>query len=194
MLKKILAVASTVVLFATGAQAVTFSLYNGADLNGVGSKTAGFDKGGVSGSVTADSTFLHGALARVSATPYGIGVKNIYTPDNPAVDGFVAKDSLTFTFDKAVKLISVVMTPFTRSTDWDIYVDGVKFANENNDRPFFFGGIVGTSFKVMADGWKDKFVVSSFTVAPIPLPASALLLIGGLAGFGVMRRRKQRLA
>ncbi|MEP1537722.1 MAG: VPLPA-CTERM sorting domain-containing protein [Paracoccaceae bacterium] len=30
-----------------------------------------------------------------------------------------------------------------------------------------------------------------FTPAPVPLPASALLLMGGIAGLGVMRRRKK---
>lgn len=33
--------------------------------------------------------------------------------------------------------------------------------------------------------------LSSTSVAPVPLPASSLLLIGGLAGLGAMRRRKK---
>lgn len=191
MLKKILAVASTVVLFATGAQAVTFNLTgaSGGDLSGVGAKTATFDMGGVSGTVTAGSTY-NNASAEITGNTSGIGVSN-RRRDNPDIDGAIGDDWLTFSFNTAVQLISVAFGNVDSNDDWDVYVDGVRVANESGSNPYFFGGVVGSSFSVLADGFFDNFTVSSFTVAPIPLPASSLLLIGGLAGFGVMRRRKR---
>lgn len=38
----------------------------------------------------------------------------------------------------------------------------------------------------------NAFEFASLTVAPVPLPASALLLMGGLAGFGLVSRRKAK--
>nr|WP_305792153.1 VPLPA-CTERM sorting domain-containing protein [Ruegeria sp. R13_0] len=97
--------------------------------------------------------------------------------------------------------MSVTFSHVDGNDDWDIYVDYTRIADESNANPFRFGDRIAHSFSVLADGhscygWHcystDNFLISSFTVAPVPLPASALLLIGGLAGFGVMRRRKQQ--
>lgn len=38
----------------------------------------------------------------------------------------------------------------------------------------------------------DPFLSAGVVTAPVPLPASALLLLGGIAGFGVLRRVRKR--
>ncbi|MEL6683357.1 MAG: VPLPA-CTERM sorting domain-containing protein [Pseudomonadota bacterium] len=55
----------------------------------------------------------------------------------------------------------------------------------------------GTTFTFWAgegnDGaGKPDFALAGVTVAPIPLPASALLLLGAVGGLGAMRRRAKR--
>lgn len=200
MLKKILAVASTVFLFSTGAQAVTFDFTGpgifgpgGGDINGqLGQQTAILDKGGVVGAVTANSTRGTPVLAD-TALNSGIGVD--HGRDIDAVDNIRGRDSLLFTFEHAVKLISVTIKSLNLgTTDWDIWVNGSEFATGVSSTTFNFGHVLATSFEIKPEGRWDALGVKGFTVAPIPLPASALLLIGGLAGFGVMRRRKQMMA
>ncbi len=60
--------------------------------------------------------------------------------------------------------------------------DSLKFVDATVDE---FGALtVGTtSF--------DGFDVDSVSVSPIPLPAAGFLLIGGLAGLGMMRRKQK---
>ncbi|SDX72412.1 VPLPA-CTERM protein sorting domain-containing protein [Ruegeria halocynthiae] len=212
MLSRILAVASTVVLIATGAQAVTFNLTGagGGDLSGTGSRTATFDEDGVSGRVRANSTYRGGRDSVITSDRHGIGVDNGRSHDSPDIDGANGSDWLTFTFDTAVRLVSISFGHFDAydlGFDWrrglylvdddDAWVnvrgDGAGFTGTDRST-YYFGDVIARGFSIRAFQRNDDFVVSSFTVAPIPLPASALLLIGGLAGFGVMRRRKQRMA
>lgn len=59
--------------------------------------------------------------------------------------------------------------------------------------PFLFLKVVDTS-PVIAGHGRDGYDIDAISfeeyVAPVPLPAAGLLLIGGLAGLGVMKRRK----
>lgn len=53
-----------------------------------------------------------------------------------------------------------------------------------------------TLFGIPAFGTLEKFTLREASLvvsgaAPVPLPASGLLLLGGIAGFGAMRRRKK---
>lgn len=215
MIKKIFAVASTVVLFATGASASTVTVdltgHGGGDLDSVWTRSAGFDVDGVSGDVRANSTYNRNRNAVISADTHGIGVYNTGTLDSTDVDGRNASDWLTFTFDTAVRLVSISFGHFDaydyefdwRSWEWNVVDDDDAWVNVRGDGEgysgtdqsmYFFGDVVARGFSVRAFDRNDDFTVASFTVAPIPLPASALLLIGGLAGFGAMRRRQQRLA
>ncbi|MCQ0970862.1 VPLPA-CTERM sorting domain-containing protein [Paracoccus sp. TK19116] len=49
---------------------------------------------------------------------------------------------------------------------------------------------VAFSFNGTAVGQFASFRAESFTAAPVPLPATGMLLVGALAGLGVWRRRK----
>ncbi len=194
---KILALASLIVMMAFGANATTVNLMGGGDLN-ISGATGSFDVDGVSGTVTAGSL---GHNPRISQFRNGIGVRTSWD-DTGTLDGLF-DEWLTFAFKKAVRLVSVTFSHVDTSDDWDIYVGHTKVANESTQNPFYFGNVIASSFKVLADGHKcgwfycksdDNFVIKSFTVAPVPLPATGLLLIGGLAGLGFMRRRKQQAA
>lgn len=59
---------------------------------------------------------------------------------------------------------------------------------------FFTGGIVGTTFQIIATGPVGTgFTIGSITIADVPLPAGAWLLITGLAGLGFAGRQKKAL-
>ncbi|WP_170336035.1 VPLPA-CTERM sorting domain-containing protein [Ruegeria arenilitoris] len=196
-MNKIIIIFSVVMMMASGAHAVTVHLMSGGDLSisrGMGT----FDVQGVSGKVTAHSISPFGR-ARVAQTRDGIGVKAGRFDDTRALDGLY-DEWLKFTFDTAVRLVSVVMSRVDRNDDWDIFVGHRRVANESRANAFYFGDVIASSFSVRADDHRchrfyckstDNFVIKNFTVAPVPLPATGLLLIGGLVGLGFVRRRKK---
>ncbi len=62
------------------------------------------------------------------------------------------------------------------------------FANDNNDGNTKFL----TFFDSVNGGFSDvRFDVDTLDVAPVPLPASAFLLLLGVGGLGVMRRKQR---
>jgi hypothetical protein len=48
-----------------------------------------------------------------------------------------------------------------------------------------------TDFNISVDGALDLIEVRAGDIAPVPLPASALLLLGGFGGLSLLRRRKK---
>ncbi len=214
-MKKLLYIASVATAMATGAQAVTVNLYgrDGGDA-AVSGKTATFNKDGISGRIEAFSTYT-GAAPRITTNTYGLGVLNgpndvAYYPGDGTyaagdyaslggqIDGRYQDDWLTFTFDTAVQLISLSLGDFNSSAPWNdtayISVNGGTFTRVSSWL-YSFGDVMATSFTVRAQDYDDEFLAYSFeastSASPVPLPASALLLLGGIAGFGVMRRRKR---
>lgn len=199
-MNRVLAIASLVVMMATGAQAATVNLMHGADLNHINNPkgTASFHVDGVQGHVTAGNN-RNRSTPSISVAWDGIGVRSGYF-NNPDLDGRY-NEWLEFSFKKAVRLISVTFASVDHNDDWDVFVDGTEVANDSTQNPFRFYGKIGTSFRVLADyayckGYcGDNFVIKGFKFehapAPVPLPATGLLLIGGLAGLGFMRRRKK---
>lgn len=71
-------------------------------------------------------------------------------------------------------------------TLWDYFYGYIEYAALYLD-----GEVLGSCYHCdLGDGGWYQSVTVDFEVSAVPLPASALLLLGGLAGFGAMRKRK----
>ncbi|MCK8465081.1 VPLPA-CTERM sorting domain-containing protein [Aliiroseovarius sp. S1339] len=187
-MKKLLATVAVVGFTATAASASTVvDLRSGGDVTSLG-QMGSFKSGYVSGSI---DPWRRGPFNDyLTQTGGGLGVSG--WGDNTAqLDGFL-DEAITFTFDKAVRLVSVTFSYFRGSDDADIYVNGSKVANESSSNPYYFGNVEASSFTIAADGYYDRFRIKSFTVAPVPLPAAGFLLLGGLAGLGALSRKRKK--
>lgn len=136
----------------------------------------------------------------------GLGVCEIDDCNGHWLDGIDAHDSLTLTFDQPVRLDSMFVressfayvagegldhTPFT-GTFW---VDGESFTVIDGNTQGL--DLRGSAFTFTADelfaptGTGVSQYVSAITVAPIPVPAAGLLLIGALGGMAAWSRRRK---
>lgn len=87
--------------------------------------------------------------------------------------------------ETGVRIESSLDDPFLIPTSFSFFAEGVIVDIDPGD------------FFVLDFEIGDPFVIGSgpsplieFFIAPIPLPASSLLLLGGLGAFGALRRRK----
>ena len=72
-------------------------------------------------------------------------------------------------------------------TLWDNFYGYIHYAALYLD-----GEVLGSCYHCnLGDGSWYQSVSVDFEVSEVPLPASALLLLGGLAGLGVMRKKKK---
>ncbi|WP_371170550.1 VPLPA-CTERM sorting domain-containing protein [Aliiroseovarius sp. 2305UL8-7] len=189
-MKKLLATTAVAGMMATAASASTVvDLTTGGDVTSLGTMGS-FSTVGAQGSI--DPWRAGRGTDYLTQTSGGLGVYG--RGDSSAqLDGFV-DEAITFTFDYAVRLVSVTFSYFGRRDDADIYVNGSKVANESTSNPYYFGNVVASSFTIGADGGNDHFRIKEFKVAPVPLPAAGFLLLGGLAGLGALARKRKKEA
>ncbi len=124
----------------------------------------------------------------------GIGIAGRF--DGSSIDGNYGNDLITFAFDRVIDFTRVVFTGVDWNDRFDVFVDGnlvqeeIRIAGNN---PFSLASLAissGQSISFGADGRFDNFRVGAIQVSSVPLPAGALLLLSGLFGLGVMRRRR----
>lgn len=195
ILKRCIASTALAVGITTSAHAVTFDF--SAPLPVTFNTSIGFSQDGTSFTVSAFSRSGLGIFqSDVAQGPLGLGVGGSVFDLNPFVDGgngfFGLDDFLVFDFDRDTVLESALLQALIG--DYDVFVDtgsGLnRIINEGTSNPIVFAGLVVSQLVIGADSTGDSFAVRELSATAVPLPATGLLLIGGLAGFAAVRRRR----
>lgn len=218
MMLKTLKIAAATLIFAAGtASAATFSfLENSAD-----SPSKVFSADGISLTVTsgtfgdADGSAIDFSERLVDQSKTrGLGSDS--SADNSrTIDGKFGNDVLVLTFDRLVTLSSLNLGKIdskdkyvigtVNSGNFDFLADN-QVATSFVDVTNLYGSITGTTFAIGAIGNKHNFTVEGLTVAqpslvqisravsvaPVPLPASSLLLIAGIGGLVAAQRKSRK--
>lgn len=151
-------------------------------------------------SVTGTSNSNSGAANRViqdRAPAFGgLGVTG-----NPSDDNVGKRETLTFSFERTVRLTDFVLFDIDHATNFhggkfDLFVDGTRVINDGTLANLVSGlSYAGTSFAFTtgSDNAADNqgFYVGGVNVNAVPLPGTLALMGAAFAGMGALRRHRK---
>ena len=130
------------------------------------------------------ATGVGGSVTGLDATVGGLTLSNPTFQTTTLFEFTLTSSSQAFTFD---------VVHDDGITAYDDGIADIAFSNPTGVRTTSGGSFDGGQFSLVyaaANGNPSKLHVTN--VAPVPLPASSLFLIGGLAAMGAMARRKAK--
>lgn len=161
---------------------------------------------GVTVTASTNAGYVHAdAYSRAGSPSAGIGPCQIDDCNGRGEDGFAAGETLTLTFDMPVHLTGIVLresaagrvsgdpdhtlaqgTFGLQGQVWQV-VDGAPL-----DLPTFTGTEFTFSFGDETTG--SDYYLSAVTaeLAPVPVPAAGVLLLGALGGLAMVRRKRSQ--
>ena len=133
--------------------------------------------------------------------------------EDHTVDGYGPDEGLLVRFSERVRITSLLFSYVDRNDHVSIYnyadapwphtLDNPASGDTSRigyDRvetdPYDFSGMVGQYFLIGASDYNDDWKLKGihYEIAPVPLPAAGFMLLAGLGGFALVRRRQKAAA
>lgn len=183
---------------AASAATVDFDLTRGGDVTANSGTSVVAESGGISLTITGGAP--NSATGDVNAWSTGIGM--LTDAGRHTIDGRFS-EFLVLSFSEAVDLTSLSFSYADAGDNWSVIsgmtpLDAGTMSGDGSASSVHTasvnGGVLATQYLIGTNGSASDWKAFGLSVelAPVPLPASGLLLLAGLGGVAAVRRRRNR--